>query len=54
MAKGIFDKARRVVIKIDRQQAPYVESKPFHKSQNVEQCFRDGSIQLSLKVVINN
>ena len=50
----ISDKARRVVIRIDRQQAPYVESKPFHKSQKVEQRFRDGSIQLSLKVVINN
>ncbi len=50
----ISDKARRVVIKIDRQQAPYVESKPFHRSQKVEQRFRDGSIQLSLKVVINN
>lgn len=50
----ISDKARRVVIKIDRHQAPYVESKPFHKSQKVEQRFRDGSIQLSLKVVINN
>ena len=54
VTKQIGDKARRVVIKIDRQQAPYVESKPFHKSQKVEQRFRDGSIQLSLKVVINN
>ena len=54
VTKQIHDKARRVVIKIDRQQAPYVESKPFHKSQNVELRFRDGSIQLSLKVVINN
>ena len=54
VTKGIYDKVRRVVIKIDRQQAPYVESKPFHKSQKVEQRFRDGSIQLSLKVVINN
>ncbi len=54
VTKGIHDKARRVVIKIDRQQSPYVESKPFHKSQKVEQRFRDGSIQLSLKVVINN
>lgn len=50
----ISDKARRVVIKIDRDQAPYVETKPFHKSQKIEQRFRDGSIQLSLKVVINN
>lgn len=54
VTKSISDKARRVVIKIDRQQAPYVESKPFHKSQKVEERFRDGSIQLSLKVVINN
>lgn len=54
VTKLISDKARRVVIKIDRQQAPYVESKPFHRSQKVEQRFRDGSIQLSLKVVLNN
>lgn len=54
VTKQICDKARRVVIRIDRQQAPYVESKPFHKSQKVEQRFHDGSIQLSLKVVINN
>lgn len=54
VTKQIGDKARRVVIRVDRQQAPYVESKPFHKSQKVELRFRDGSIQLSLKVVINN
>lgn len=54
VTKQISDKARLVVIKIDRQQAPYVESKPFHKSQKVEQRFHDGSIQLSLKVIINN
>lgn len=54
VTRQIGDKARRVVIRVDRQQAPYVESKPFHKSQKVEQRFRDGSIQLSLKVVINN
>lgn len=54
VTRQIGEKARRVVIKIDRNQAPYVESKPFHRSQKVEQRFRDGSIQLSLKVVINN
>ncbi len=54
VTRQISDKARRVVLKVDRQQAPYVESKPFHNSQKVEQRFRDGSIQLSLKVVINN
>lgn len=54
VTKQISDKPHRVVIRIDRQQVPYVESKPFHKSQKVEQRFGDGSIQLSLKVVINN
>lgn len=54
VTKQIGDRARRVVVKIDRNQAPYVESKPFHRSQKVEQRFRDGSIQISLKVVINN
>ena len=53
VTKGIGDKARRVVLKVNRHQAPYVESKPLHKSQKVEQRFRDGSIQISLKVVIN-
>lgn len=54
VTKDIRDKARRIVIKVDQQQAPYVESKPFHRSQKIEQRFHDGSIQLSLKVVINN
>lgn len=54
VTKSIHDKARRVVIRIDRDQAPYVETKPLHKSQKVEQRHRDGSIQISLKVVINN
>lgn len=53
VTRQIGDKPRRVVIKIDRQQAPYVESKPFHRSQKVEQRFRNGGIQISLKVVIN-
>lgn len=53
VTKQISDKARRVVIRIDRPQAPYVESKPFHKSQIIEQRFPDGSIMLSIKVVIN-
>ena len=54
LTKRIHDKAQRVVIKVDRQQAPYVESKPFHKSQKVERRFSDGSIEISLNVVINN
>lgn len=50
----ISDKARRIELKVDRQQAPYVESKPLHNSQQVEQRLADGSILLSVTVVINN
>ncbi len=54
VTKTIHDKAHRVVLKVDSDQAPYVRTKPFHASQKIEQYFRDGSIQLSLKVVLNN
>lgn len=54
VTKSLNDVAHRVVVKIDRDQAPYVESKPYHRSQKVERRFRDGSVQLSMKVVINN
>ena len=53
VTRMLGDKPRRVVVKIDASQAPYVESKPFHRSQKVERRYRDGSIQISLKVVIN-
>lgn len=53
VTRDIGDRPRRVVINVDRCQAPYVETKPFHRSQKVERRFSDGSIQLSLNVVIN-
>lgn len=40
----ISDKPKRVLVKIDRQQAPYIESKPFHRSQIVEQRYDGGRI----------
>lgn len=54
VTRQIGDKPRHVVIDIDSTQAPYIESKPFHRSQKVEQRFDDGSIRVSLKVVINS
>ncbi|MDE5915129.1 MAG: WYL domain-containing protein [Duncaniella sp.] len=54
VTRQIGDKPRHVVIDIDSVQAPYVESKPFHRSQKVEQRFSDGSVRFSLRVVINN
>lgn len=54
VTRQIGDKPRHVMIDIDSTQAPYIESKPFHRSQKVEQRFDDGSIRISLKVVINS
>lgn len=54
VTKMLADKARRVVVRIDADQAPYVETKPFHHSQKVERRLRGGAIEISLKVVINN
>lgn len=54
VTKGIHDKPKRVEVYVDLQQAPYVESKPFHHSQKVEQRYPDGSIRISLNVVLNN
>ncbi|MBD5219588.1 MAG: WYL domain-containing protein [Bacteroidales bacterium] len=54
VTRQIGDRPRRVVLKVDRDQAPYVETKPFHSSQKVEQRFRNGGIQISLRVVLNN
>lgn len=42
-----------IVVRIDADQAPYVESKPYHRSQVVERRYSDGSILISLKVVLN-
>ena len=54
VTKQIRDKARRVVLIVDSDQAPYIETKPFHRSQKVEERYADGSIKMSLRVVLNN
>ncbi|MDE7414490.1 MAG: WYL domain-containing protein [Muribaculaceae bacterium] len=54
VTRDIDDIPQRIEIKIDRSQAPYVESKPFHRSQVVEKRFFDGAILISMKVIINN
>jgi len=40
-------------IKIDAANAPYVLTKPFHRSQRVIETYEDGSILISLKVHLN-
>ena len=44
------DRIEEVVMKIDRRNAPYVLTKPFHHSQQVLEKFSDGSVKISLSV----
>ncbi|MCB0632720.1 MAG: WYL domain-containing protein, partial [Lewinella sp.] len=42
-----------VHLKIDRQNAPYVLTKPFHHSQQLVEQFPDGSIHIQVRVHLN-
>lgn len=42
-----------ILLKIDRSNAPYVLTKPFHHTQQLEERLDDGSVIISLRVHIN-
>lgn len=42
-----------IEIKVYKQAAPYVRSKPIHLNQEVVKQYKDGSIQVRLKLIIN-
>ncbi len=42
-----------VVLKIDRENAPYVLTKPFHHSQTLLETFEDGAVLIQLRVHLN-
>jgi predicted DNA-binding transcriptional regulator YafY len=42
-----------VVLKIDRENAPYVITKPFHHSQTLLETFEDGAVLIRLRVHLN-
>ncbi len=44
---------RRVVLKIDKENAPYIVTKPFHKSQKIKEKLPDGSIIIQITVHLN-
>ncbi len=44
------EEPKEVVLKIDRSNAPYVLTKPFHHSQEVLERFKDGSVTIELNV----
>lgn len=53
VTKNIGMKAEAVRFWVDEQNAPYVETKPFHKSQKVVEENEDGSKIFEINVVIN-
>jgi predicted DNA-binding transcriptional regulator YafY len=53
VTKNIGMKAEIVRFRVDKQNAPYVETKPFHKSQKVVEEHEDGSKTFDINVVIN-
>tara|TARA_B100000508_G_C11316506_1_gene207293 strand:- start:126 stop:548 length:423 start_codon:yes stop_codon:yes gene_type:complete len=42
-----------IVLKVDRSNAPYVLTKPFHHSQELLERHKDGTILIQLKVHLN-
>ncbi len=48
----VFDTAgiREVILKIDRSNAPYVLTKPFHHSQEILERSKDGSVTIKISV----
>ena len=46
-------KAETVRFWVNKENAPYVQTKPFHKSQQLIEAQEDGSMVFEIKVVIN-
>lgn len=53
VTKNVGMKAETVRFWVDKQNAPYVETKPFHKSQKVVEEYADSSKVFEINVVIN-
>jgi len=53
VTKNIGMHAEKVRFWVDKQNAPYVHTKPFHKSQQLIEAHEDGSMVFEVEVVIN-
>ncbi|HCO67655.1 MAG TPA: WYL domain-containing protein [Dysgonomonas sp.] len=53
VTKNIGMKAETVRFWVDKQNAPYVQTKPFHKSQKIREEHDDGSKTFEINVIIN-
>lgn len=47
------EQCQEIILKIDRNNAPYVITKPFHWSQEIVERLKDGSVVFKLKVHLN-
>lgn len=53
VTKNVGMKAETICFRVDKQNTPYVHTKPFHKSQKVVKEHDDGSTTFEINVVIN-
>ena len=53
VTKNIGMEAETVRFWVDKPNAPYVQTKPFHKSQKLIEALEDGSMIFELEVIIN-
>jgi len=53
VTKNVGMKAETVRFWVNKENAPYVQTKPFHKSQQLIETQEDGSMVFEIKVVIN-
>lgn len=53
VTKGINESPQEVCFRVNKENAPYVLTKPFHKSQHLVEKREDGSMVFQIKVVIN-
>ncbi|MCT1525162.1 helix-turn-helix transcriptional regulator [Sphingobacterium hotanense] len=53
VTKSIKDRGNKVILHVESKNAPYVETKPLHNSQQILNRFDDGSIIIRIDVVLN-
>lgn len=53
VTKNIGVKAEKVRFRVNKENAPYVNTKPFHRSQQIAEKLEDGSVIFEITVIIN-
>lgn len=53
VTRGTKDQRQNITIKVDKETAPYIVTKPLHSSQEVIEEYEDGSVMFSLYVIHN-